>query len=494
MKVDRILAAALIAALPLAAVLTAAGDSRLIDAVKRRDANGTAELLRAGIDVNAATADGTTALHWAAHWDDVAAVRSLLKAGAKVNAATDLGVTPAALSCSSPNSTVVEALLGAGADPNLASSTGETPLMTCTRMGNVSAVAALLKAGANPNAKEDARGQTALMWAAARGQAPIVKLLVDRGAQVDARSAASPLVVSRTNRYGGVGGVNRGIADVGQGGSTALLLAARSGDVASARHLVAAGADVNAAGQDKVPALTVAAHSGNGAVAALLLEKGANPNAAGAGYTALHAAVLKGDLPTVQALLKAGANPNAALGSGSPARRYSQDYAFTEAWIGASPFWLAARFAEPAIMEALAAAGANTTGTIKDGTTALMTAAGLGSNGTLAGSLSISDRRERRIDPVELALLDAVDAERRALEGVKIALKHGGNVNATNQIGDTALHGAAANDYLSVISFLVENGAMVNVRNKRNQTPLAAADGKAAELLKQLGAVPAAGR
>jgi cytohesin len=361
-------------------------------------------------------------------------------------------------------------------------------------MGNVSAVAALLKAGANPNVNESSRGQTALMWAAARGHAPIVKLLLDGGAQVDARSAVSPLVVSRTNRYGGVGGVNRGIVDIGQGGSTALLLAARSGDVASAGHLVAAGADVNAAGQDKVPALTVAAHSGNGAVAALLLEKGANPNALGAGYTALHAAVLKGDLATVQALLKAGANPNAPLGSGSPARRYSQDYAFTDAWIGASPFWLAARFAEPAIMEALAAGGANTTGTLKDGTTALMTAAGLGSNGTLAGSLSISDRRERRIDPVEAALLDAADAERRALEAVKIALKQGGNVNATNQIGDTALHGAAANGYLSVISFLVDNGATVNVRNKRNQTPLAAADGKAAELLKQLGAIPAAGR
>ena len=75
-----------------------------------------------------------------------------------------------------------------------------------------------------------------------------------------------------------------------------MLFAARSGDLESAKLLVAAGADVNGAAPDGNSVLVVAAHSGHGSVAEFLLDKDADPNATGAGYTALHAAVLRGDL------------------------------------------------------------------------------------------------------------------------------------------------------------------------------------------------------
>ena len=82
------------------------------------------------------------------------------------------------------------------------------------------------------------------------------------------------------------------------GGSTALLFAAPSGDAESARLLLDAGANVNDTAADGNSALVLAAFSGHGAVARLLIERGADPNAAGAGYTALHAAALRGDAAT----------------------------------------------------------------------------------------------------------------------------------------------------------------------------------------------------
>ena len=103
------------------------------------------------------------------------------------------------------------------------------------------------------------------------------------------RSGVYPQVVSSS------GNADRsGVFEVMQGGYTPLLFAARRGDVASARLLVAAGADVDAAAASGTSPLVVAAHSGHGALAAFLLEAGADPGAAGAGYAALHAAVLRG--------------------------------------------------------------------------------------------------------------------------------------------------------------------------------------------------------
>jgi len=64
----------------------AAGDTRLIDAVKNANGQAIRLLLRDHVDVNAAEADGTTALHWAVRADDLATVKQLLDAKADVNA------------------------------------------------------------------------------------------------------------------------------------------------------------------------------------------------------------------------------------------------------------------------------------------------------------------------------------------------------------------------------------------------------------------------
>jgi ankyrin repeat protein len=262
---------------------------------------------------------------------------------------------------------------------------------------------------------------------------------------------------------------------------TPLLFTARSGDAESARLLLDAGADPNDALADGLPALTLAAYSGRGAVGAVLLERGANPNAAAIGFTPLHAAVLRADVALVRALLAKGADPNIAMTRGTPMRRTSQDFDLPAALIPATPLLLAAKFLEPDILRALRAGGANAGAVMRDGTTAVMLAAGVGSSATL-------DRRG-------VALIDGGRraTEDQVLATVEAALEAGGDARTANQAGDTALHAAAAGGFTRVVSRLVAAGAAVNARNGRGQTPLqlvaSRADRRAvADLLRSLGA------
>ena len=104
--------------------------------------------------------------------------------------------------------------------------------------------------------------------------------------------------------------------------------------------------------------LVIAAHSGHNAFGRYLLDAGADPNSDDAGYTALHAAILRGDERLVETLLQHGADPNSRLLAGTPLRRASQDWSLNPALTSATPYWLAAYYREPAIMRDLVAAGA----------------------------------------------------------------------------------------------------------------------------------------
>lgn len=451
-------------------------DLRLIDAIKSHDSKTIQSLLSSRAAVTATEGDGSTALHWAARYDDLSLVDSLLHAGARVNAANDTGITPLYLACTNRSAAIVERLLNAEADPNAALLNGETVLMNCARTGNGAAVQALVNAGAKVNAKESAHNQTALMWAAAEKHPEAVQALLRAGADVRARSRTyAQTVTSEVTQRLGREELNYTVL---RGGSTPLLFGARSGDAESVRLLLAAGADVNDAQPDGMSALTLAAHSGNGPAARVLLEKGADPNNAGIGYTALHAAVLRSDLALVNDLLAHGANPNAQVTKGTPLRRNSQDFNLPATWIGATPYWLASKFLEAGIMRALLAAGANPKITIPDGTTPLMAAAGL-----KEPAAKDTDRRG-------LAFIDGgkPPEESAVVEAVSVALQSA-DINATNKGGDTALHAAASMGYDPVIKLLAEHGAKLDIKNARGLTALKnTRNSSTIELLRKLGA------
>src|SRR5690606_30268245 len=86
------------------------------------------------------------------------------------------------------NVQVLKMLLDAGADVEAANADGQTALMIIARTSNVDAARLLLERGAAVDAVEQWRGQTALMWAAVEAQPAMVKLLVEHGANVNARS------------------------------------------------------------------------------------------------------------------------------------------------------------------------------------------------------------------------------------------------------------------------------------------------------------------
>ena len=193
----------LIVAVAIAGQATAWAQIPLVEAARAGDSAAVIAMIEGGVDVRAAEADGTTALHWAVNHDDAGLVRRLVEAGAGAAASNDFMATPMSIAADVGNTDVIRMLLEAGADPDSPNAYGQTALMTLARNTNVQAARLLLEAGADPNAVERQRNQTALMWAAAESQAPMARLLVEFGANVDAISLVNDRSVSGQSRTAG---------------------------------------------------------------------------------------------------------------------------------------------------------------------------------------------------------------------------------------------------------------------------------------------------
>jgi ankyrin repeat protein len=437
-------------------LLAVGSDAVVADAAEKMDRAAIRTLLRQRADVNAPQVDGMTALHWAAYQDDLETSELLLRAHANAKAATRYGITPLSLACANGNGALVDLLLKAGADPNAALPGGETPLMTAARVGSLASVKVLLARGATVDAKDDRRGQTALMWAAAEGHADVVQTLVELGADVHLRLSS---------------------------GFTPFLFAVREGRSGVVRVLLKAGSDVNETvpmdrkrgyGGKLPPAVAIplllAVTNAHFQLAAELLDAGANPNADLTGYAVLHAitSVRKpgvGDndpapegsgamtsLELVKKLVAAGANVNARM----TRRANLTNTRLNE--VGATPFMLAGQTADAELLKTLAALGADTKLTNADNSTPLMAAAGLAtrSPGEDAGT------------------------EPEVLEALQVLLDLGADINAVDNNGETAMHAAAYKNLPGVVKFLAAKGARIDLWNRDDKfgwTPLAIAVG-----------------
>jgi ankyrin repeat protein len=484
--------------------VTAEPEARIVEAAARQDMATVRTLLKQrGVNVNAARADGVTALLWAAHWNDLQTTDALLKAGAKVNAADDHGVTPLSQACENASVAMVEKLLQAGANPNAAQESGLTPLMIAAHTGNVVIVKALLARGADIDAATKESKDRALMWAIADKHADIFHSLIEAHADVHTANAKS---------------------------FTPLMIAARNGDIEMAKVLIDAGVNVNETGPDRTHVLPFAINAGQAAFAMFLLEQGADPEGSMGGVRALHTAVggvngwlmpwgrshgfggfgmgggvgrnggargginAAARLQLVKALLARGADPNSRVTTSSmfmdyigyPTKGAFEPFSCgTGDLLGATPLWLAAYNANgsvggfggdgnqqqptlemtaeanpqsTAIIRALIDARADLRLTTVDGTTPLMVAAGLG-----RCTFSPGLQRGRRSTSAEAAVTVLLDA--------------GADINAVNEADFTALHGAAMRGLDEVLKILVDRGATINARDYRGRTAYRLAEG-----------------
>lgn len=434
-----------------------AEDTSLVDAVEKKETEKVSELLELKFDINAAQADGMTALLWATYYNDWKLGKRLLKAGADVGAENDYGIHALYLACLNGNAKFVDALIKRGANPNATVYGTETALMTASRTGNLETVNTLIKSGAKIDTL-GRNGQTAVMWAATEGHSDIVRALIDAGADIH-----TPLKLT---------------------GFTPFFFAVREGHTELVKMFLDKGQDVNEAMKPQnsggkrpkkgTSALILAIENGHFDLAVELLHAGADPNDDRTGYTPLHTMTWirkpdigesadgdpvpqgsgkRNSLQFITELVKNGADVNKQLTRGRKAggARFGMG--------GTTPFFLAADRADLEYMKLLVKLGADPFIPNIDGTTPLMVAAGIGSSA-----------------PEEEA-----GNEAECLAAVRYLVEeHGANVNTVDKRGETAMHGAAYKNIPSVVFYLSEKGADIKIWNKNNKlkrTPLLIAEG-----------------
>jgi ankyrin repeat protein len=419
---------------------------------------------------------GSTPLLVAASHDDVAQVRQLLKTGANPNVRNKLDTTPLLEASLHSNAEIIKALLDAGADPNVAGADGQTPLMLVARGTNVAAAKMLLDKGANPKASESQRQQTALMWAAANSQGPMTRLLVERGADVDAKTAAdlmTPLVSGEPRAQ-----------PRSPGGMTALMFASREGCLECVAAMIEKGASIDLPDPEGVTPLLWAVWNTRFDVAKYLIEHGANVNRWDWwGRTPLYLAVDYVTLPhggrpdqpsldrtlpidIVRLLLDKGADPNPQLKMTAPLRATGNDRGLDPMLSpGTTPLIRAAKAMDVESMKALLDHGADITLTNSRGMTPTLAASGMGST-----------------DADTRGYFTTSDVQDRAIAALDLMFSYGGPGLSNGKAGQFAqvpLHGAAFWGWNRVVEYLLEKGAEINLADSRGYTAVDYAMGRA---------------
>lgn len=371
---------------------------------------------------------------------------------------------------------------------------GVPPLAQACTNGNAAIVKLLLEAGADANAALKG-GETALMLAARSGNAEAVQALLDRGADPNSRERHDQTALMWAAAEGHADVVRallEGGADLNaslDSGFTPFLFAVREGRLDVVKEFLAAGVDVNAMMQPaegkrspRTSPLLLAVQNAHYELAIALVDAGADPNDVRTGFTPLH--MIPGVRKPDSSDASDGAPPRGAgsLSSADFVReivKRGADVNFrlaegtrklpgTSSLIetsGSTPLLFAADRSDVPLMRLLLELGADPLMPNFNGTTPLLAAAGVGTQ-----------------EPQEEA-----GEESEALEAVRLLLDLGANVNDIDNDGDTAMHGAAYNMYPRVIELLAERGADPEIwknANRFGRTPLFIAEGHSGRLLR----------
>lgn len=483
----------------------ASAQQTLVDLVRAGQSEAVlAAITSPDLDVNAESADGSTALLWATYKVDHELVRGLLKAGAKPNVTNHFGATPLTEAVKLGDVELTRMLLEAGADPDSPNMDGQTALMLASSVGSTKIVEMLLAKGANVNAVENFRGQTALMWAAAGNHPDIVELLIARGANVGLRAKHDDWPRQMTSepraQFRATGGL------------TALLYATRSGCYRCAVAIVKAGADVNQPNPDGITPLINALDNRSYDIAMFLLDQGANPHAWDMnGRTPLYVAVDMNSfrpsgagsgnfqgfgegpgparppnkataMDVANRLLAMGVDPNHQLTRMRPngnGRGRFADYMMRG---GTGPLMIATLGYDEVAIRALLAHGAEVDLRNVFQITPLMAAAGMsgsgrGGVGSAIGGGGGADRpaqdpQARMIRVIDLLLDGGADINARVVDSHTRTAKLTAYVQGRDHEGKTAIFAAAEAGLDKVVKHLIERGADPTVRDATGKTAL----------------------
>jgi len=468
-------------------------DVRIANAAMNGDRDSVRSLLNQKVDVNTPQGDGMTALHWAVFRDDLDMAKVLIDAGASVKAVTRNGaITPIIFAARNGNAAMIELLLKSGADANTTQTNGTTVLMEAAVSGSADAVNVLLQHGADVNAKEKVNGQTALMFAAWENRGAAIKTLTAHHADMRVTTKVIKLeretldengnpinqTVNDPDRLAGDNSPRRaapqGVSgNLIMGGLTALLIAARDGQLEAVQALVESGADVNqiSAGEGSTP-LIIAIANGHYTVGKYLVDHGADPNIVNIdGLSPLWATANMRYAPVswapnprtdqemdslilVADMLDHGADPNIQA---LKRKLWFSPSSHDQTWAdprGSTAFWRAAEASDVDLMQLLVSRGADPNLPNAIGTTPLIVAAGLGWVGNFSAN-----------------------APGQWMNAVKFCLDHGADINAADAKGYTALHGAAVRGDNEMINFLISKGANVKAVTKTGDTVADMANG-----------------
>jgi len=483
--------------------------------VYRADLETADVLLSAGAKVEAANREGFTPLAMASLYGNAPMIERLLKAGANVKQHLANGETMVMLAARNGNPQAIKMLVAAGADVNAKENLrGTTALMWAAEQRHPEAVKMLVEIGADHAAKsgmaglprnymaprvntaavKDAQRRYAAAIAAGRTYEQQLEYEVAQGAKINigfrlrqtgqlpgaAPSAAStpptagtppaaapstpaPQTQPAAETAAAVEATDdtdviiAGLVGSGGGGLTALVFAAREGDVESAKNLLDAGADVNQTTEYGWTPLLTATNNRHYKLAQYLIERGANPNVANkGGWTPLYLAtdnrnIEGGDYPVpkpdidhlafITFLLAHDADPNARAKDNTLTRTIFTMQWFYEA--GATSFIRAAQSSDSALMRLLLDWGADPFMVSDNGDSALTACGGIGWVEGVTYERSVKEN----------------------FEAMKMLLDLGLDPNWANREGRTALMGAALKGRNDVVSMLVARGAKLDTRD-----------------------------
>ena len=453
-----------------------AGETMLMLAARAGSPEAVTVLIAAGVDVNAREPlRGTTALMWAVEQKHPEAVAALLDGKANFALRSGGAGLPRNYMANRVNAARVEAAVTVRKEAAANGKTYEEQLALDVANGTVTGVRGAggggggfgggfgrNQQGAAGGAGQQQGGQQAQGGGRGQGRGQGGGRGQRGGGGAGAQAAAPNGAAEQLVPEGDdTDVIIAGLVGTGGGGLTALVLAAREGDLESSKLLLQAGADVNQTTEYGWTPLLTATNNRHYKLSEYLIEHGADVNKKNKGnWTPLYLAtdnrnIEGGDFPVpkpdldhleyIKFLLDHGADPNIAAKDNTLTRTI-----FTMQWFledGATPFIRAAQSGDLELLKLLLAHGANPLAKTNHEDTALTAAAGVG---WVEGVTYEHSYKEN-------------------IETVKFLLDLGLDANAANGDGRTSLMVAAAKGRPEVIQLLVDHGARLDTRDKGNR-------------------------